>query len=114
MAELLGRGYASGVLTQLSIQRYRGIQDGLFTELGPINIVVGPNNCGKSTFLEALSLFKTPDFHIDPLGRAPHDVVAERRNELQQDKRGDLRWQQTPLTWWFRLDRSKEILFEAK
>src|SRR3954447_13071554 len=106
MAELSGRGYASGVLTQLSIQRYRGIQDGLFTELGPINIVVGPNNCGKSTFLEALSLLRTPGFPFDPLGRDPRHVVAERRNELQQDKHGDPVWRETPLTWWFRLDRS--------
>jgi AAA15 family ATPase/GTPase len=37
------------VLTELSVKNFRGIRDGLFTELGRVNIIVGPNNCGKSS-----------------------------------------------------------------
>lgn len=41
-------------IERVTIQNLRGIRDGAVEGLSPLSIVVGPNNCGKSTLLEAL------------------------------------------------------------
>jgi hypothetical protein len=42
------------MIEQLDIEGYRGIARGTLSELMPLNILVGPNNSGKSSVLEAL------------------------------------------------------------
>jgi energy-coupling factor transporter ATP-binding protein EcfA2 len=44
------------VITSVRIENLRGIREGLLDGLAPISILVGPNNCGKSTCLEAIAI----------------------------------------------------------
>ncbi len=41
-------------IERVTIQNLRGIRDGVLEGLSPMSILVGPNNCGKSTVLEAI------------------------------------------------------------
>lgn len=47
------------MIKRLKIQNFRGIKEGTL-ELSPITILLGPNNSGKSTILEALFLAPNP------------------------------------------------------
>ncbi|MBI2568728.1 MAG: AAA family ATPase [Candidatus Schekmanbacteria bacterium] len=51
------------ILKQLVIQRFRGMMDVVLDDLAPITLVVGANNAGKSSVLEAASLLLRP---LDP------------------------------------------------
>jgi hypothetical protein len=44
------------VITSVSIANFRGVRQGAVEGLAPISILVGPNNMGKSTVLEAIAL----------------------------------------------------------
>ncbi len=44
------------MITSVRIENLRGIREGLLDGLAPISILVGPNNCGKSTCLEAIAI----------------------------------------------------------
>jgi energy-coupling factor transporter ATP-binding protein EcfA2 len=44
------------VISSIKIEAFRGVKEGQLDGLGPINILVGPNNSGKSTCLEAIAL----------------------------------------------------------
>lgn len=46
-------------INKLFIKQYRGINELEIEELNQINLVVGDNNCGKTSVLEALQLFAT-------------------------------------------------------
>lgn len=50
----------SRTLEKLIIKRFRGLRDVVLGGLGQVNIIVGPNNCGKSSVLEALELLSDP------------------------------------------------------
>ena len=43
-------------VSRLRVEGFRGIRTMGWLELGKFNILVGPNNSGKTTILEALSL----------------------------------------------------------
>lgn len=43
-------------IDRVEIERLRGVRHGVVGDLAPLSILVGPNNCGKSTVLEALVL----------------------------------------------------------
>lgn len=47
-------------LDRLTIRRFRGIQDLSLDGLGRVNLLVGPNNSGKTSILEAISVFCRP------------------------------------------------------
>ncbi|HXM44624.1 MAG TPA: AAA family ATPase [Bryobacteraceae bacterium] len=47
-------------LDRLTIERFRGLQDLTLDNLGRVNLLVGPNNSGKTSVLEAISLFSRP------------------------------------------------------
>jgi AAA domain, putative AbiEii toxin, Type IV TA system len=51
-------------LENLTIHRFRGIRDLTLQELGQINLLVGVNNSGKTSVLEAISTYCRP---LDPL-----------------------------------------------
>ena len=44
------------MISSIKIEAFRGVKEGQLDGLGPINILVGPNNSGKSTCLEAVAL----------------------------------------------------------
>jgi putative AbiEii toxin of type IV toxin-antitoxin system len=51
-------------ITELTVGRFRGLRDVSLNDLGRVNILVGPNNSGKTSVLEVLSLAANP---LDPL-----------------------------------------------
>lgn len=48
-------------LSCLRVNTFRGIKDLEVRDLGDINILVGANNCGKTSLLEAIMLLSRPD-----------------------------------------------------
>jgi AAA domain, putative AbiEii toxin, Type IV TA system/AAA ATPase domain len=50
---------ASLALPSLEVQRFRGFQDLRIEKLGRVNLIVGKNNIGKSSLLEAIQLYAT-------------------------------------------------------
>ena len=50
------------ILDSLEIRRFRCFQELRIGRLGPVNLIVGKNNVGKSTLLEALRLYAPPLF----------------------------------------------------
>lgn len=47
-------------ISDLTIKRFRGIKDLELTELGDINILLGDNNSGKTSILEAIGILENP------------------------------------------------------
>jgi ABC-type cobalamin/Fe3+-siderophores transport system ATPase subunit len=50
---------ASLVLPSLAVQGFRGFQDLRIAKLGRVNLIVGKNNIGKSSLLEAIHVYAT-------------------------------------------------------
>ncbi len=44
------------MLQSLTIHRFRGIREGVIQNLRAFNVLIGPNNSGKSALLELLYL----------------------------------------------------------
>ncbi len=56
--------------TELKIETYRGIKDLCIKDLGDINILVGDNNSGKTSVLEAIQLLGDPsEYNIIQVAR---------------------------------------------
>ena len=51
-------------LTKLTIRNFKGIKE-LSIDIENISILIGPNNCSKSTVLEALCKFGSKDTALD-------------------------------------------------
>lgn len=47
-------------LDRLTIRRFRGLRDLSLDDLGRVNLLVGPNDSGKTSILEAISVFCRP------------------------------------------------------
>ena len=64
------------MLTSLEMNKYRGFRDYRVAGLSHVNLLVGRNNCGKTSILEAIQLLAS--------GSAPEVFaqIAERRGEL--------------------------------
>lgn len=48
------------MISKLHIENLRGISSGTLADLAAVNVIVGPNNAGKSTLLDALLLAVSP------------------------------------------------------
>lgn len=82
------------MIESIHIKNFRGIQDGKIDKFSKINLLVGPNNSGKSAVLEAIYLantqskeatFESEGFHFpaftaerDLLGNDPLDIVCSK------------------------------------
>lgn len=44
------------MLSEFEIGRYRGMKDLKLKDLKKVNVLAGPNNCGKTSILEAIIL----------------------------------------------------------
>jgi uncharacterized protein len=69
-------------LETVTIERFRGISHGELSGLVDVNILIGRNNSGKSTVLEAitnLGLCPSQALQSDPLGRNPQSIWIDLR-----------------------------------
>ncbi len=88
------------LLTSLEIANFRGIRTGKLSDLGRVNVLVGRNNSGKSTVLDALLVGSSSVEDRDALGRSKMEVVLE-RHRLKTDS--------PPAGLWHRYDTNAEI-----
>jgi ABC-type Na+ transport system ATPase subunit NatA len=66
-------------LDSFSIQKFRGLRNIELSQLGRINILVGRNNCGKTSVLEALATYAQPL-------RPSEWIDAVRRREISNSR----------------------------
>ncbi len=64
----------------ITIRNFRGIKNGRLRGLEQVNILIGKNNTGKSTILEAFYLVKAALTEKDQLGRDVIDYLLRRRS----------------------------------
>lgn len=50
-----------GMIKRLEVMQYRGIKDLYIDSFNRFNLIVGDNNCGKTSLLEAIQLFRAPN-----------------------------------------------------
>jgi uncharacterized protein len=87
-------------LHSLKIERFRGVREGKIEGFADVNLLIGRNNCGKTTVVEAI--MKTLWLHVqgvDVLGRHCLSFWSQIRQES-----GSFLSE-----WWFRQDKSRPI-----
>jgi hypothetical protein len=67
------------VLKSLEIQNFKGIRQGKLDDLAQVNILVGRNNSGKSTILDALILLRCGIVQVDHLNVNGLEQIIRRR-----------------------------------
>jgi len=92
------------MLTGLEIYRFRGIRELRLDGLAQVNVLMGRNNAGKSSVLEALYLASATFHPKDPLRR--RDKIEYLLN--RRGKRG-LRWAKGREALWFGYDDNVNI-----
>src|SRR5262249_51902189 len=101
-------GKAVMQITDLRIENFRGIRNG-YVRFRPHTVFVGPNNCGKTTVIEALALLFGRDRLVRTLtehdfyGSNPQPADRIRLIATIIDFEGD---DPTDHTEWFRDDRA--------
>ena len=97
------------MITSVRIENFRGVREGGVDGLAPISVLVGPNNSGKSTALEAIAVGElAPRAHdiarlllrrggspLDALGRvvargASHALITAGSDGAEQARRANL------------------------
>lgn len=94
-------------LESIKIQRFRGIREGEITDFTDVNILIGRNNCGKSTIAEGICRVASvwgPD--REPLRRS----LAQ----LWNTTRGETPGERAPPELWYQNDQSKSAVVSAK
>ena len=84
------------MLRSLEIQNFKGIKQGKIDDLAQVNILVGRNNSGKSTILDALVMLRSAIVGTDFLDRIGVEQIIRRR----VDHGGNLSYDEL----WFRMD----------
>jgi len=104
------------MLTGLSIRNFRGIKEGKLDNIGEVNILLGPNNSGKSTILESIYLASSAVSHSDILGRNRKEYLSKRRVSRSYIFVDSLWYKyrvNTPITFILEVDKKMEFLFET-
>ncbi|MGQ4915320.1 MAG: AAA family ATPase [Candidatus Asgardarchaeia archaeon] len=104
------------MLTSLVIKNFRGIKEGKIEDISNVNILLGPNNSGKSTILESIYLASTALSKNDVLGRERRKYIMKRRVNRSYDFIDSLWYKyktNAPITIMFRVDNKKDFLFEV-
>jgi hypothetical protein len=93
-------------LDYIDIQNFRGIREGRVEELADVNVLVGRNNSGKSTVMEAVMTLArgTGHWQQDCLGRNFESQWQTPRNESGT-------W---PIGLFYRFDRNHEIRLSGR
>ncbi|MCW5199851.1 AAA family ATPase, partial [Desulfobulbus sp. F1] len=68
------------MITQLEIQNFRGFSDYKIDDVGQVNLLVGTNNCGKTSVLEAVHLLKSSG-HPSVL----FSILVQRGEQIQSE-----------------------------
>src|SRR5216683_2045100 len=89
----------------IKINRFRGVREGTVRDFAEVNLLVGRNNSGKSTVVEAVHrlAYAVADNATDPLGRRL-DVWTNARGESNP----------YPPEMWYTLDQSESITLSAE
>ena len=74
------------MIRNLKLEKYRGFDSYELTELSRVNLLVGKNNCGKTSILEAIDLFVSGG-HPSVL-----EQCADRRGEMDLRENADSRY----------------------
>jgi hypothetical protein len=93
------------MLRSLEIQNFKGIKQGKLEDLARVNVLVGRNNSGKSTILDALVLLRSAVVRDDYLGVSGLDQIIKRRVD-----RGNLNYDEL----WFRLNTDIPLTLSAE
>ncbi|WP_134671699.1 AAA family ATPase [Halorussus marinus] len=67
------------MLTDLRINRFKGVKSGKITDLSDVNVFVGPNNAGKSTVLDSIYLLSNIFSIEDPLGNSIPEYLMSKK-----------------------------------
>ena len=67
------------MLRSLEIQNFKGIKQGKLEDLAQVNVLVGRNNSGKSTILDALILLRSAILGLDHLNALGPEQILKRR-----------------------------------
>ena len=91
-------------LHSLRISHFRGIREGTLDGLTDVNVLVGRNNSGKTTVVEAI-------MRVLKTGPQAQDVLSRDTNELW----GQIRNEQVgfPVECWYRQDQSQQIKLQC-
>ena len=69
----------TAMLSSLHIENFKGIKEGTISDLAQVNVLVGRNNSGKSTVLDALLLMRCAFAVTDYLGNDGVRQIASRK-----------------------------------
>ena len=67
------------MLSSLEIGNFKGIKSGKIGDLAQVNVLVGRNNSGKSTVLDALLMIRYAFVQLDLLGQDALSQVRDRK-----------------------------------
>lgn len=79
--------------TELNIKAFRGIKELNITDLDDVNIIIGDNNSGKTSFLEAVQIisdpveytfFRVAGFRCNPVGKMNVDSIDAAISVMQK------------------------------
>ena len=95
------------MLSSLEIQNFKGIKQGKLENLTQVNILVGRNNSGKSTVLDALILLRSAVVGYDHLERMGVEQILRRRVDTGRE---NVSYDEL----WFRMETSDAISVDAE
>ena len=75
------------MINKLIIEQFRGINDLKIDKLNRINLIVGDNNCGKTSVLEVIQLFRTSEMlgNIYTIARQRESLLWLNSNSLYEN-----------------------------
>jgi AAA15 family ATPase/GTPase len=68
------------MITQLEIKNFRGFSEYKIEDVGQVNLLVGTNNCGKTSVLEAIHLLKSRGSYL------AYFSIVDQRGEINEQK----------------------------
>lgn len=75
------------MIGKLTVERFRGINNLKIDNLNRINLIVGDNNCGKTSVMESLQLFRTSELlgNIYTIARQRESIFWMNSNSLYEN-----------------------------
>jgi len=85
------------MIEKLRVKNFRCLRD-VEVPLGPLNFLIGPNNTGKSSFIEAIEVLSRC-MRADYVGQAFHELAVRLERTLTQPGAGGLLEYGAEVTW---------------